>query len=209
MNEPSQFHPAFTAERLKALASVIVRVRRAALDLHDAESGERNLSLGTRTFERGCEAFRRLAGEVEWLKYYESGNYFLLLVEGVPVKFHRTDPDDPNPRTTRELQPEMVLKQKAFVFMETLEPQRAPGDMLGSALRLYFQDDPLTKEVFRVAFARVGPDGKTLQSWDIDLTDVVTPLAPLGGDLPEAPDLDQPNVGPKPPAARKTETEDE
>lgn len=206
MTDPSQFHPALTDDRLKVLASVLVRVRREALDFHDTESGETNLSLGTRTFERGCAAFRRLADEVEWLRFYQSGNYFLLIVDGVPLKFHRSDPDDPNPRTTRELQPETALK---FAFMETMPQQRAPDDVLGDKARLYFQDDPVTKEVLRVALARVGENGKTTKSWDIDLGDLQTPLTSLGGDLPEAPELDQPKVTPKPPPARKTKTDDD
>lgn len=206
MTDPSSYLPALTAGRLKVLAGVIVRVRREAIALHDTESGETNLSLGTRTFERLCEAFRRLADEVDWLRFFQAGNYFLLLVDGVPVKFHRGDPDDPNPRTTRELQPETELK---FAFMATMPEQRAPGATLADRARLYFQDDPETKEVFRVAVARVGPDGKTVRSWDIDLTDVVAPLTALDGDLPEAPDLDQPKVTPKPPPARKTKTDDD
>jgi hypothetical protein len=206
MSDPTSFHPGLTADRLKALASVLVRVRREAIDLHDSESGETNLSLGTRTFERGCAAFRRLADDVDWLRFYQSGNYFLLIVDGIPLKFHRSDPDDPNPRTTRELQPETLLK---FAFMEEMREQRAPNDVLADKVRLYFQDDPQTKEVLRVALARVGDNGKTAKSWDIDLTDVVAPLTALGGEMPEAPDLDQPKVTPKPPPTRKTKTDED
>lgn len=197
MTNPSTLHPGLTNDRLQQLAAALVRARRGAFSLHDADAGETNWSLGTRTYERACQEFRVLCEQVEWLKVYEQGFYFLLLVDEVPIKFHRTDPEDPSPRTTRELAPESYAKQVVFAFYETAEQRAAATDSLGFNWRLYYQDDPETREVFRVALARVGQDGKTDQVWDIDLTEAVTTIAPIVDELPEAPDLDRPVVSPR------------
>ncbi len=195
MNDPTEFHPVFTPDRLRKLAAVLVRARREALELHDPDAGEGSLSLGTRTFERACEAFRRLKRDVDWLDVYEQGYYFLLLLQGVPMKFHRTDPEYPAVRTTRELEPESSFKQEAFAFMSELaRPQVA--DSQGFIWRLYFEDDPETREVLRVALVRVDEAGKTDRTWDIDVTPTVATLVGLGGDLPQPTELDEPEVGP-------------
>ena len=197
MNDPTSFHPALTADRLRMLAQVIVRARRGALDLHDPDAGETNLSLGTRTRERACEAYRQLAKEVEWLACFEQGYYFLLLIgqSRLPIKFHRTDPDDPAPRTLRELEAESALKQGAFSFFTAEEPVATGATE--HAWRLFFQDDPETREIFSVTLARVRP-GSVDERWPIDLTEPITTSISASGDLPEPADLDRPAVAPLP-----------
>lgn len=203
MNDPTFFHPALTAERLSALARVIVRARRGALDLHDPISGESNLSLGTRTRERACEAYRQLAREVDWLTCFEQGYYFLLLLgEGrLPIKFHRTDPDDPAPRTTRELAPEASYKQYAFAFAAVDQPVSA--DDVERSWRLFFQDDPETREVYSVTLARVRPSGVVDERWEIDLTEPVTTSVSDAGGFPEPAELESPAVAPLPTTSPK------
>lgn len=199
MRDATEFHPGLTGDRLRTLADVIVRIRREALLLHDPDAGERNLSLGMRTFERACEAFRRLAAEVDWLGIHEQNNAFVLLVDHVfPLKFHRADPDHPTPRTTLELGPEIAAKQRAFAFLEGMPTSFRPAaGAFDSLWRIYFVDDPETKEVFRVALAQVGEDGKTVQSWPIDLSETLPTLARVGEPLPEPTELDEPLVSPR------------
>lgn len=203
MIEPTTFHPALTADRLKAMAQVIVRARLGALDLHDPTAGETNISLGTRTRERACQAFRELAAEVDWLECFEQGNYFLLLLgdSRLPIKFHRTDPDDPAPRAMRELDTESALKQTAFAFLPPAQPSAA--DPAEHAWRLFFQDDPETREVFSVTLARVRPGGVD-ERWPIDLAEPVATDVTTSNDLPEAADLDSPAVAPLPTSVPRT-----
>jgi hypothetical protein len=197
MNDPTSFHPALTEDRLKIMAQVIVEARRSALELHDPEAGETNISLGTRTRERACQAFRLLANEVDWLKCFEQGNYFLLLVgeSGLPIKFHRTDPDDPAPRTMRMLEVESMAAQTAFAFLTP--DQRAAVDDTDHGWRLYFQDDKETREIFSVTLARVRPGGVD-ERWPIDITEPVVTGAVTPGNLPEPAELDVPPVAPLP-----------
>lgn len=203
MIDPTSFHPALTADRLTAMAQVIVEARRSALDLHDPEAGETNISLGTRTRERACQAFRQLAEEVDWLECFEQGNYFLLLAgeSRLPIKFHRTDPDDPAPRTMRELEAETALKQTAFAFFT---PEQAMAvEATEHAWRLYFQDDPETREVFSVTLARVRTGGVD-ERWPIDFAEPIMTSVVAAGDLPEPADLGSPPVVPIPISVSKT-----
>jgi hypothetical protein len=202
MNDPISFHPDLTAERLRALAQVIVQARRRTLPLHDVAAGEINLSLGTRTRERACQAYRDLADEVDWLRYLEQGYYFLLLIGSscLPVKFHRADPSDPPDRVRRALDAEVALKQAAFAFMAD-KPPAVIDNAVDRTWRLLFQDDPETHEVFAVTLARVGLSGSE-ERWEIDLNEPVSTAAPLAAELPEPAELDRPAVAPLPNPAR-------
>jgi len=202
MKDPTDFHPALTRDRLTILAQVIVDARRSALELHDPDAGETNISLGTRTRERACEAFRQLANEVDWLKCFEQGNYFLLLIgeSGLPIKFHRTDPDDPAPRTMRILEVESLASQTAFAFL-------SPGKLVAfddgdHGWRLFFQDDKETREIFSVTLVRVRPGGVD-ERWPIDIAEPVATSAVAPDVLPEPADLDLPLVAPLPTAVPK------
>lgn len=198
MNDPTSFHPDLKRDRLRTLAQVIVQARRGALPLHDTTAGETNLSLGTRTRERACQAFRALSREVDWLRFVEQGYYFLLLVgpSCLPVKFHRADPSDPPDRVRKALDTEVAFKQAAFAFM-TDQPARVVEDAVDHHWRLLFQDDPETREVFGVTLVRIGASG-TEERWEIDLNEPVTTAAPLAAELPEPAELDRPAVAPLP-----------
>lgn len=195
MSEPCSFHPDLTQCRLQALAQVLVEARRGALELHEPDSGETNLSLGTRTRERACKAFQQLAEEVDWLHCLVQGYYFLLLIgdSRLPIKFHRTNPDDPAPRTMRELDTESALKQSAFSFLAP--EQLGATDPNDHVWRLYFQDDPETREIYSVTLARVS-EGGVDERWPIDLSEPVSTNATTTTELPEPADLDVPRVVP-------------
>jgi hypothetical protein len=199
MSDPTAFHPDLTQDRLRIMAQVIVEARRGALELHDPEAGETNISLGTRTRERACQAFRLLASECDWLDHHTQGNYFLLLLgdSRLPIKFHRTDPDDPAPRTMRILEAESMAAQTAFAFLPP--DQQVVADDSDHGWRLYFQDDKETREIFSVTLARVRPGGVD-ERWPIQIAEPVVTEAIAAGDLPEPADLDLPPVAPLPTA---------
>ena len=73
------------------------------------------------------------------------------------------------------------------------EPEEAEE---ATYLRLLFQDDRETHEVFGVTLVRVSESG-TEQMWEIDLTrqPLLTTLQPASN-LPEPADLDRPEVAP-------------
>lgn len=200
MNDARDLPAALTLDRLRRLAEPIVEARREAIEVHDPDSGETNFSLGSRTYERACEKYRRLAAEVDWLTCSETGLYFLLLVgeERLPIKFHHADPSKPPQRTMREWKPETEAKQLSFMLARLENPTaKLPMD---GVWRLYYQDDPVTAEVLAVTLALLR--GEALWDfWSIDLGGAEA-IRPLSQDLPEAPDLDSPLVEPLPPDAQ-------
>lgn len=191
---PTDYHPGVTSERLKVLAAVLVRVRQEAIAAHEFFSGERNASLGLRTFERASKAFRDLAGEVDWLEVHEEDGACILIIDRVfAFKFHRGDPERPNARTRIENTPEAHAKQRAFGFMATL-PMRPREEVLGSTWRLYYMDDPDTREVISVSLARLDAMGNTIAFWPINFSEPVRAVAPVVSALPEPADLEEPVV---------------
>jgi hypothetical protein len=212
MSDPIDYPPAFTPDRLRNLADVLVRARLGALSGHDEDAGETNWSLGSSTFERACKLFMLLSMKVPWLRYEKRGFVFILVVEGIPLKFHRCDPEKPSPRTMRELPLESLIKdevrQLAFEFGEAGEEAPLAAGAIEYIWRLYYESDPETNEVFRVALARI-VGGTAERTWDIDLSEPVVAIAPVGGELPEAQELDSPMVAPLEPAALREGTDAE
>ena len=98
---PWDIVPAFTQERLVALASRLLRIRADAAKLQDPDQGDSHWVLGCRVYERtrfqlSCAA---KAGELTWLTAHMTTNLrFYVKIGGVPIHIFRGDPDDPSGR---------------------------------------------------------------------------------------------------------------
>lgn len=195
--EPTDFHPGLQQDRLRLLASVIAVCRRAALQLHDSAAGERNLSLGTRTWERACAAYEALAADhSDWLNVHREGNTFFVKVDGLPIKFHRDNPDDPSPRHSREHPAEKRAKQVAFQFLKD-SSTNAPQIAAGSHWRFFYQTDPETEEVIFLDLVRLDGNDAVADTWSVTLDEPVSAIAAVADDKPEAIDQPPPTIGPK------------
>lgn len=200
---PADYHASLTDERLQLLAQVIARVRREALDSHDPLNGETNWSLGCRTYERICYAFGQEAasGDHPWLSVLSENLYFLIRLDGLPVKFYRGKPDEPPPRALKEFKSEASARQEAFGFAK-------PKDGGDSRWRLSYETD-LDQLVFRATLLRVNEDGEVCDLWDIPITDTIGALAPVHSVLGEPVDIPAPEVGFKPSADAEASNDDD
>jgi len=198
MSHPTDYHPGATDERLRTLAAELVRVRNEALSAHEPFSGERNASLGLRTFERASKAFDDLSELVDWLDvHHEEGACILVLDKVFALKFHRGDPEHPRAKTKVECAPELHAKQRAFSFMASMLRQPRP-EVLGSKWRLYYMDDADSHEIVNVWLARLDDEGNTVEFWSVQLGDRVRVLSPVAAPVfPEAAELEQPLITPR------------
>lgn len=187
-SHPSEFHPGLTDERLQVLARIFADAARGALESHDPDSGEGAWSLGCRRYERICAGIVRASTDHPWLTFFQSNLYFLIRIDGLPIKFFRGDPMDPPDRAKRELPRERQFRQSAFKFALPPEPGRH------SMWRVSFETD-LEGEVYRVTLIRTTKSGKVMNFWDIPVTESVASLAPVVPLRPEFVDVDAPSVG--------------
>ena len=116
--KPWEVHPALAGDRLCSIASIISDVRRRTLELYDPNNGDGVWSLGCRIYERTVNTIDREKGKLPWLNTIRDGLYFVLLVEGVPIRFYRGDVENPNTRSLRRKFLELEAQQCTFSFYE-------------------------------------------------------------------------------------------
>ena len=94
---PWEKYPDLTEERLQTLAELIRGVRAEAVRLHEPHNGDGEWSLGCRSYERTCFAFRQASNQYEWLGIMleTKALQFSFSVGSIPFRFYKGDPDDP------------------------------------------------------------------------------------------------------------------
>jgi hypothetical protein len=104
---PWEHHPAFTRERLVAVAELIAAGRNVALDRRDP-------SIGSDAWTVGCEAFafqrfriKEAADHIAWLEIIDPTMQFVFAIGGFPCRFYRGEPNEPTERTLEQSFPEL------------------------------------------------------------------------------------------------------
>lgn len=120
---PWDLHPALTADRLAVAAHLLARGRADAIAMADPWAGDDAWSIGCRaySFSRHQLAAASRTGRYSWLKVLDATHHFVLLIEGVPVRFFRGDADEPTKRTLR--QQEVEAEQLALALGPGVEAE--------------------------------------------------------------------------------------
>ncbi|MCL4476526.1 MAG: hypothetical protein M1508_09915 [Nitrospirae bacterium] len=180
--KPWEVHPALTEERLCYIANIIRDVRHKTLGLYDPNNGDGVWSLGCRIYERTINTIDHEKGKLSWLDTIRDGLYFVLLVEGVPIRFYRGDVDNPNTRSLRRKFPELEAQQCTFSFYE---PEWF--------WRLVAETDA-DGEILRIVMVQYTESGDSKNPWDIPITEPVKVETPSLDAVRESIVLDRPVV---------------
>jgi hypothetical protein len=185
--------PGLVPERLMRLAQILVVVRKQVNESHESATGETNLSRGTRTYERARKAFRDLATTVDWLGVVEEQNAVVLRVGGVPLKFHRADPERVPSRMKDEhwLERNLPLPMPGNPLLAEVEARLDPEHHW----RLLYETHRSSEDVASVHLLRYDSDDIAQGKWDVPLEAVAPALATITN-IREAEELDKPAVGP-------------
>lgn len=183
---PWELNAGLSADRLIRIAELIQTGRNRALDRFDG-------SIGCTGWTAGCEAFAfqrheiiQAAAEIDWLEILDSSMRFVFSVGGIPVRFYRGEPDDPNSRTLEQTFPE--LRQLSLFGPEELSK-------LGNG-RVYRFAVETDVDGSLTAISFVALDGETpVLVWPIPLDGSVTKIAPLWAAGDEGVELPPPAVG--------------
>lgn len=89
-------YPSLTLEHLTFVAGVMRAARDGAVQLHDADAGDNNWSLGCRVYSRIMAQLRRESQITPWLTVLPETQAlrFTFAVGSVPLKFYKGDADD-------------------------------------------------------------------------------------------------------------------
>jgi hypothetical protein len=183
---PWDLNSGLSGERLIKIGKLIQAGRDQALDRFDA-------SIGCTGWTAGCEAFAfqryeiiRAATDTDWLEILDESMRFVFSVGGVPVRFYRGEPDEPNLRTLEQTFPE--LNQLSLFGPEELSKL---GN--GRVYRFAVETD-VDGSLTAVSFVVLDGEAPVLV-WPIPLDGSVTKIAPLWVVGEEGVELPPPTVG--------------
>lgn len=179
---PWEITPELTEERLSAIAGIMKQVRDDTVELHQPEDGDGPWSLGCRVYERTINILEGQAESIPWLSCQRDNLFFLLSIEGVPIRFYRGEVDRPTKRTLKKSYYELNQEQLHFGFPDEDYRWRIciETDTDGSTLQIHV--------------AQFNEAGECLHPWEILTRDAVTPFSLSGNSLPLATHIPPPYV---------------
>ncbi|MBZ0158487.1 MAG: hypothetical protein K8I29_20000 [Alphaproteobacteria bacterium] len=180
---PWEINSSLTGECLCTVARIIKDVRHRTLELYDPEEGDGVWSLGCRIYERTINSIEREAKKLVWLEIIRNGLYFVMLINGVPVRFYHGEVDNPNMRSLRRLYPELEVQQMEFPF--------APSEWFW---RLVVETEN-DGRVLRIIIAQFKECGNSQNSWEIPVTEPITLMTSVVETRREGVELERPTVG--------------
>ena len=184
-NYPWEYHSELTADRIVAVARMIVDGRQTAVELFDEEAGDNGWTLGCRAFQFGRARILRAVdnGTHDWLGVIDRTLQLIFTIGEVPVRIYRGEAEEPTHRTMRQSLNE--LRQLGFSFDE-----RDEGREL--AFRFAVETD-IEGSVLAVKF--VGLRGETaILNWDVPI-EIGLDSGAVGRPATESVELDAPFIG--------------
>jgi len=182
--QPWEIEPNLQKEYLCQLGHIIRDVRQGVLDLHDPADGDGPWSLGCRAYERTINVLERLAETLPWLKVIRKQSlYFLILVDGVPLRVYKGRFDNPPGRTLRKDYPELRFRQLSFDQREWMWRIAVEPDYDGSLLR--------------ITVAQYDEKGNFRNLWEMPLTESIPAITSLTETRADSIILEKPSLIPR------------
>ncbi len=185
MNQkPWEIEPNLQKEYLCQLGHIIRDVRQGVLDLHDPDDGDGPWSLGCRAYERTINILEKIAETLPWLKVIRKQSlYFLILVDGVPLRVYKGRFDNPPGRTLRKDYPELRFRQLSFDQREWMWRIAVEPDYDGSLLR--------------ITVAQYDEKGNFRNLWEMPLTESIPAITSLTETRADSIILEKPSLIPR------------
>lgn len=182
--QPSDYVPAFTWDRLIAVAKILFQTRLWVAENATPERGDKGMVIGLRAWLHGKHAIAVAAATelAAWLSIVDDGAKFIFAVGGAPIRFYRGDRDEPVPENYGD--PEEIEREQLDLFFAAT----APGIAFDGYYRVIVVAD---RSGFpqAVHFAGIGFDNVTRMAWEIPLdtdagsaagaTPIIVPQTPV------------------------------
>jgi len=183
---PWEHHSALTRDRLIVIAQLIQHGRNNALDRFDSDFGCTGWTLGCEAFAFQQHQIVKAAEDIDWLEILNPTMQFVFSIGGVPARFYRGEPEDPNERTLRQTFTE--LQQLSLFGDEELVTLAA------EPLYRFAVETDLDGSTTAITFVVLGGEMPVL-TWSIPLDEPVTKISPLWVESSDGVELPAPSVG--------------
>ncbi|MGD0946533.1 MAG: hypothetical protein ABSA52_03810 [Candidatus Binatia bacterium] len=198
MAKPWGIDPHLTKERLLFLKKLVLEIRSDAVDEQQPQKGDGPFGLGSRVYERtGNQLWEKCRkGEIPWLTVQrENPLYYVLLIEGTPLRIFRGDHLRPRGRYLRSGLRELKKHQRDFAELEnSFLPAELPDEEKRFWLMAVETDDD--HRGIRVVIEQANLKGEIFNEWVIDDA-AEEPPAPVTPINKPARKLPRPHVGSK------------
>lgn len=183
--KPWEIHPSLTEEKICHLAKIIKEVRDKTLELYRPEEGDGVWSLGCRIYERTINTIHSESKAINWLDTIRNGLYFVILIDGVPIRYYKGDVDNPNQRSLNRKHLELEAQQYMFKFYE---PEWF--------WRLVVETDE-NGGILRIVMVQFTESGNFQNLWEIPIHEPVRVVISTALKYRESVKLDKPPVKPR------------
>jgi hypothetical protein len=183
---PWDHHADLARDRLVSIGKLIERGRNLALDRFDLTAGCTGWTLGCEAFAFQKHQIEDAASKIDWLEILNPTMQFVFAIGGVPVRFYRGEPDDPNARTLKQTFSE--LQQMSLFGADELVKLAA------EPLYRFAIETDLDGAITAITFVVLAGDTPVL-TWQVPLDEPVTKVSPLWVEGSEGVELPAPSVG--------------
>jgi hypothetical protein len=187
---PWDFFPQLTRERLVAIAQILQDVRHRTLELYLPDEGDGAWSLGCRIYERSINTIERYSNKFPWLSFDRRNLYFLMMIEGFPIRFFKGDVRITNKRLLQLHEPEIQVQTELFKGLTSI---------WRIIITTYYDG-----EVAQIVLAKFADSQSKDPNyiWEIPLGEKRLPIPDEKGIIRDGVNLNKPIVSPKPETAR-------
>ena len=186
--KPWEVNPELTQERLCFVANEMKKILEKVLGLHDPDEGDSTWGLGCRIYDRTINILERKATGIRWLNIFRDRQYFVIIIDGVCLRFYKGKFNAPTTRTLHLKYPEISQNREQFSF--EFEPQKK------WIWRISVEPDD-DGRVFRIMIAQYDPSKKSnnyRNEWEIPLDNSVSVIASVKAPRQDAVELNKPAV---------------
>lgn len=187
-NKPSDFHADLTEERIIEACQLIVKAYNDALEFFIEDMGDNRWSHGCRRWVWARKNIRE-AVELGGLSYLgiirDVGNSFVFRIGDVPVKYKRTDPDEPDDSVIRQA----LCETQQLSLLEFA----GISDPCELSWRVLIEDD-FVGEVLRVVFVGIDQNKQARCYWELPRDKILPPISLVDSERDEGVELARPAV---------------
>lgn len=184
-NDPWEYNPDLTKERIFEITKLIIRVREEVIERHDIGLGDTPLSLGIRAYEccRQRIIMEAKSKKYDWLSILTPTERFTFSIGNTPVRFSRNEPDDlPNRKLIRSDEAQFRMS-----FMEEKSEY--------ASLRWFLIiDTPYDVPAEMAFFVGYSEHNEIVCQWEIPLEEIVPTMALLKDEQTEGVDIPAPII---------------
>jgi hypothetical protein len=115
--KPWEIHEQLKSERLHTIGAVLKDVRRKALMIYDPEEGDGRWCSECTIYQRTLNTLIKYSNILPWLKIRNVGLYFVMFIDGIPIKYFRGEIEKPK-KNSLNIRTEELLPHEQFCLFD-------------------------------------------------------------------------------------------